>query len=140
MTCPSVKRFVALCLAFVLAFTGLISTACNSGSDNGVVSPSPLTSQPSGRYFAFQTDNSKVPAMAIDAEEGVLLGVVTGNGPDSGGAVFVHNGQPITVFRNASGLPGRMVVGTTVFLFENYTDTTVDIASASGNQFEIARR
>jgi hypothetical protein len=117
----------------------MISASCSS-SGRSVTEPEPRVEV--GRYVGSNTGNAAVPAVVLDRESRALLGVVAGDGPASApGATFIQDGHQITVLRHPNGLPARMVVdGDALFLFENYTESTVDIAIVSNGQVQKTRR
>lgn len=75
------------------------------------------------------TGDPKVPVVAA-AIDGTRMAFVAGDGPAGLGGVVVTapNGETMTTFVDATGLPTRAVVGDRIFLFDNYTDRSVDIA------------
>lgn len=87
-----------------------------------------------GSVAASLTDNPAVPAIALH-EDGSRMAVLAGEGPAGvGGAVFTApGGQSVAVHLGATGLPVRAVAGEVVFLFDNYTRTTVDVAAVHAN-------
>lgn len=83
--------------------------------------------------MAVHENGEKLVAMTQTNSSGVITGVT--------GAVWVTpTGAGFTVYLGTDGLPQRAVGEDFVFLFSNYTSTTVDIAAIHPNgQVQIAR-
>jgi hypothetical protein len=83
---------------------------------------------------AFVTKTAGVLAVAADTD-GSRLGALSDSARNSlVGAVFATRaGSSMTVYVDSSGLPKRAVAGGVVFLFANYTSTTVDVATVTSD-------
>jgi len=91
--------------------------------------------KPDGSENAYQglavtwTENSQFPFMAVH-ENGDAIFLMTepdGNSPIGAAYVF-ENGEGFLVWTNQEGYPVRAYVDEHVYLFSNYTNTTVDVA------------
>lgn len=135
------KARILSAVSVALVVIGGVSCRNSNGDSNVAPGPLPSPQPQQSRYAAAETGRASVPIVVLDRDTRMLLGAVQGDGsPGTSGATLINNGHRMTVFRNADGLPWRTVADDVVFLFENYTATTVDIAAVAGGQHQIARR
>ena len=115
-----------------------------SGTSLATVSSSPRA-HPSLGFSASLTDDSLMGAIAVHQNGEKLVALTTKN--PSGeitsvdGVVWVGpGGQSTTIVLGDNGLPTRAIVGDLIYLFDNYTGSSVDVAviTASG-EIQIAR-
>jgi len=130
---------IAGCLSFLACV--LIVAACGGGSNKNPVAPSLVNPQSpqanqAGLFkgvAATRTDNPNLPAVAIH-EHGDQLAVATGlSGAGAAGttleATFRRlSGESATVVLGTNGFPESARFADVVVLFDNYTESTVDLA------------
>ena len=92
-----------------------------------------LTADPALGALAVHENGEKLFAVTQSDSSGNITGVT--------GAVWVGpNGEELVVYRGENGLPEKAVGAGNVFLFDNYTDASVDVAVITPDrEIEITR-
>jgi BACON domain-containing protein len=137
-------RRIAIVRQYCSGLLLLLAVGCGGSdtSQSSVTGPTPVSPSTStlfrGEMAARATTHSQIPVVALDTK-GSALGVINGGSSGRGGAVLIQPTGNIAVFAGANGLPAQLVVGNVVFLFANYTSSTVDIAAIANGTVTIAR-
>ena len=81
-----------------------------------------------GVSFA-RTDNLNMPAIMLHQSGDSIVALSDDEGQRISGAIFRDkDGQSLTVWAGEDGLPERAFADGYTFLFDNYTENTVDVA------------
>jgi hypothetical protein len=118
---PELRRILSLSLVPIGLMVCVLLAAC--GDDVEVALP-----QPYQGMAAAWTGNPNIPVI-VAHEGGEQLAVLSDDGQTvTGGVYTTKDGDSLVVWGGPDGLPRRAQGNGATLLFENYTDSTVDVA------------
>ncbi|MEO2005003.1 MAG: hypothetical protein ABGY41_13000, partial [Candidatus Poribacteria bacterium] len=117
------RRILSLSLVPLGLMLCALLAACGGDEDSEVDA-----SEPYNGMAAAWTGNPNIPVIAAH-EGGETLAALSDDGRTvTGGVYTTKDGDSLVVWGGPDGLPRRAQGNGAIFLFENYTDSTVDVA------------
>jgi hypothetical protein len=125
----------ALCLSML--------AACGRNGSSSTTAPSPSSQTTrlfQGRIAASAGGRPTVAAIAVDMD-GSVVSALSSDGMQLDRALYTSpDRRSMTVWMRPDGRPGQAMMEDTLVMFENYTDTTVDVAIVGPDkQVRVAR-